>query len=111
MDLFNTTIADFLDTAKQMSWFEIGMLICFGFSWPFSIHTMLRTGRTEGKSLLFLLLVMVGYVFGVLHKAFYHLDVVILLYGFLFVVVLADFLICIYLRRKEKQIGQKKADE
>lgn len=111
MELLNTSITDFLNTVHQMSWFEIGMLVCFGFSWPFSIHTMIRTGRTEGKSLLFLLLVMIGYIFGVLHKAFYHLDVVILLYGFLFFVVLVDFLICIYLREKDKRIGQKRADE
>lgn len=78
------------------------MLVCFGASWPFSIHKMLRTRRSEGKSLLFLFLVMIGYVFGVIHKLFYHLDVVILLYAALFFVVLADYLVCVAIRTKAK---------
>lgn len=85
------------------------MLVCFGASWPFSIHKMLTTGHSEGKSLLFLFLVMVGYVFGVIHKLFYHLDVVILLYAALFFVVLADYLVCI--RTRIKASGKEYRDK
>ena len=43
---------------------EAGMLICFGVSWPVDILKTLRTRRTEGKSLLFMALVLGGYVLG-----------------------------------------------
>ena len=43
---------------------EAGMLICFGVSWPVDILKTLRTRRTEGKSLLFMTLVLTGYVLG-----------------------------------------------
>ncbi len=43
---------------------EAGMLICFGVSWPVDILKTLRTRRTEGKSLLFMALVLAGYVLG-----------------------------------------------
>lgn len=44
---------------------EAGMLICFGLSWPVDILKQLRTRRTEGKSLAFMTLIVVGYVLGV----------------------------------------------
>jgi hypothetical protein len=54
-----------------MSWpqvFEGLMLVCFGFSWPISILKMLRVRRAEGKSALFVLLVLLGYVAGIVAK-------------------------------------------
>jgi hypothetical protein len=48
--------------------FEALMLICFGISWPAAIHKTLRTRRTEGKSLLFLVLVLIGYLAGIAAK-------------------------------------------
>ena len=44
------------------------MMICFGVSWPVAILKTLRTRRTEGKSLLFLLLILVGYLAGITAK-------------------------------------------
>ena len=44
------------------------MLICFGASWPVAIYKTLRTRRTEGKSLLFLLLILMGYLAGITAK-------------------------------------------
>lgn len=44
------------------------MLICFGASWPAAIYKTWRVRRTEGKSLLFLSLVLVGYVAGIASK-------------------------------------------
>jgi hypothetical protein len=49
-------------------WFEAVMMICFGVSWPVAIYKTLRTRRTEGKSLLFLLLILVGYLAGITAK-------------------------------------------
>jgi hypothetical protein len=63
-----------------MSPFEIIMLLCFGVAWPFSIWKSWKTGRSEGKSRRFLVIVLFGYVAGILHKIFYKLDGVIVLY-------------------------------
>ncbi len=57
-----------------MSPFEIGMLVCFGISWPISIAKSLRTRHVSGKSPLFMAIVAIGYVFGTLHKAFFFRD-------------------------------------
>ena len=48
--------------------FEILMLLCFAVAWPFSIIKQLRTGRSDGKSILFSYVVMAGYVFGITNK-------------------------------------------
>ena len=90
-----------------MSPFEIVMLVCFGFSWPFSIVRSYKSRSTKGKSLPFLLLVEVGYFGGILHKIFYNPDIVMVLYILNAVMVATD--ICLYLRNRAimKREGQK----
>jgi len=51
--------------------FESAMLICFGTSWPISILKALRTKHVRGKSLGFMGLIFVGYLFGVTAKFIY----------------------------------------
>ena len=51
-----------------MGIFEFLMLFCFCFSWPFSIMKSYRSRSTKGKSLLFMLLIIAGYAFGIIHK-------------------------------------------
>ena len=63
-----------------MSIFEIIMLVCFGASWPFALYKTYKTKQVKGKSLRFLFLVIIGYFAGILHKIFYHYDIVIFLY-------------------------------
>ncbi len=48
--------------------FEIGMLICFGLSWPFNIAKSLRARTAKGKSMLFQVIVIVGYLMGLAGK-------------------------------------------
>lgn len=48
--------------------FEMCMVVCFGFSWPFAVLKSWRSRTAKGKSLLFISLVWVGYVFGVTGK-------------------------------------------
>lgn len=76
-----------------MGIFEFLMLCCFGFSWPFSIAKSLRSKSTKGKSLGFMLLVELGYVFGILHKIFFSFNWVIWAYVFLFALVGIDILL------------------
>ncbi len=48
--------------------FETLMLICFGLSWPFNIAKSLRAGTAKGKSILFEIVVIVGYLMGLAGK-------------------------------------------
>ncbi len=79
-----------------MSFFEIIMLICFGAAWPFSIYRSWVSCSTKGKSLLFMIIVMCGYLAGIFHKFSYHYDVVIFLYVLNFLMV--GFDVILYLR-------------
>lgn len=65
-----------------MSIFEIIMLICFGLSWPVSISKSYRTKNVEGKSVIFLYIIITGYLFGVVHKIKYNYDWVTYLYAY-----------------------------
>ena len=76
-----------------MSIFEIGMLICFGFAWPVSIMKSIKTKSIEGKSLMFMYIIMLGYLFGMTHKIVYNLDFVVLLYGLNFLMVFTDLML------------------
>jgi len=81
-----------------MSIFEIIMLICFGAAWPFSIYRSYTSRSVEGKSLLFLLVIFLGYISGILHKIFYNYDNVIYLYTLNMLMVGIDILL--YLRNR-----------
>lgn len=63
-----------------MSFFEAGMLVCFGFAWPVNIYNSLKTKSTQGKSVLFLGIIILGYLCGIIHKLIYSRDIVLLLY-------------------------------
>ena len=47
---------------------EILMIVCFGFSWPMNVIKSYRSRTAKGKSLPFLLLIIIGYVFGIIGK-------------------------------------------
>jgi len=85
-----------------MSIFEIGMLICFGASWPFAVAKTYNTKNVKGKSILFLTLVLIGYVFGILHKIFNNYDLVVYLYAFNGMLVLANIILYFRYRNKQK---------
>ncbi len=47
---------------------EIGMLVAFGCSWPFNIIKSLRSRTAKGKSVAFELIIVGGYLIGLLGK-------------------------------------------
>lgn len=47
---------------------EIGMLIAFGISWPFNILKSWRSQTAKGKSVIFEIIVIGGYLIGLLGK-------------------------------------------
>ncbi|UDQ98979.1 hypothetical protein AAEX28_02555 [Lentisphaerota bacterium WC36G] len=87
----------------NFSYFEIIMLICFGFSWPFALMKTLRTKRVEGKSFLFMYLVAIGYVAGISHKFSNDKDFVIFLYMINLILVCSDIIASHYYSSKNKK--------
>ena len=81
--------------------FEAMMLLCFGCSWPFAIRKTWKTKRVEGVSILFLWLVLIGYVAGVLFKLTGTTDAVLLLYAVNFFMVGTE----IVLYYRYRQVG------
>jgi len=81
-----------------MSHFEIIMLICFGAAWPFSIYKSAKSRSTNGKSLIFLIVIMIGYSSGIIHKILFHFDGVVYLYGLNLLMVAVDT--TLYFRNK-----------
>ena len=48
--------------------FEILMIVSFGVSWPMNVIKSYKVRTTKGKSLAFLLLIFIGYIFGIASK-------------------------------------------
>ncbi len=44
------------------------MLICFGISWPVSVYKSWKSKSTQGKSLVFIFAIIIGYVAGIIGK-------------------------------------------
>ena len=84
-----------------MSIFEAGMLLCFGASWPAAVLKTYRTKNVEGKSIVFLSLILIGYLCGMINKVLnFGYDFVFWLYVVNFMLVFCDFVL--YFRYKKK---------
>lgn len=47
---------------------ETIMLVCFGFSWPLNVIKAYKARTTKGTSLPFIILIIIGYIAGILSK-------------------------------------------
>lgn len=94
-----------------MSIFEIIMLLCFGAAWPFSIAKSLKTSKTGGKSFAFLLIVIVGYIAGILNKILYKPDAVVWLYTLNASMVSIDALLWLRNRKREKSAEREEPEK
>ena len=87
---------------------EVLFLLCFAVSWPVSIIKSLRTKMVMGKSPLFMSLVILGYIFGIIHKSLYSNDIVIWLYVFNATLVSIDlFLYFLFIGRNRRELLKK----
>jgi uncharacterized membrane protein YcjF (UPF0283 family) len=84
------------------------MLICFGIAWPFAIYKSYKTREIGSKSFIFLLALLIGYIAGILHKVFVHMDWVIVFYVINGLMVVAELIL--YLRNRLYHI-RKSAEE
>ncbi len=94
--------------------FEIIMIVSFGLSWPFNVIRSYKARTAKGKSLLFLCLILFGYIAGIISKLinpYYMADFsskwyVLIFYIINFIMVFADF--CLYFRNKKIDKNQDK---
>lgn len=84
--------------------FEAFMVICFGISWPVSIAKSIKSRSTKGKSLLFMVFIDIGYIFGIVGKILSgNITYVFIFYVINFFMVLTDILLYIKNRAGERQ--------
>ncbi len=88
-----------------MSPFEALMLVCFGLSWPISIFKSLRTRKVAGKSPGFMIVVIIGYLSGVVHKVLFSMDWVIYLYALNMIMVATDLFLYFRYTRMNQQMA------
>lgn len=93
---------------NDFSIWEVLFLICFAISWPISICKALRTKVVIGKSPIFMMLIILGYIFGIIHKVLYSYDIVTWLYVFNAILVSFDLLLYfLYIGKNKREITQK----
>lgn len=79
--------------------FETLMLICFGCSWPISVLKSYRARTAKGKSVYFVIIIMIGYVCGILSKLLGgNINYVLALYVLNLLIVSVDF--ALYFRNR-----------
>ena len=87
------------------SFFEAIMLVCFGASWPVSIVKTIKAKNPSGKSIMFLYLVLLGYLAGCLKCVSGDFDNIIWLYVLNGTMVAVDIVLVHYyisMRKKNK---------
>ncbi len=86
-----------------MSIYEVIMLICFGAAWPASIYKSYTSRSAKGKSLVFLGILIVGYISGILNKLInYPGDWIIYLYFLNLAMISVDLFL--YFRNKRLDV-------
>ena len=83
--------------------FEFIMLLCFGLSWPISVYKSIKSGSTQGKSVVFIIAIIIGYISGILGKFIGgQINYVLVIYCFNLVVVSIDLTLYFINKRREK---------
>lgn len=91
---------------------ETIMLICFGISWPISVYKSATSKSTKGKSALFTIAIIVGYIAGITGKIVgNNINYVLALYLINLVFVSIDLaLYFVNKRREQKSETAKRQD-
>ena len=91
-----------------MQIFEFIMLACFGLSWPISVYKSIKSKSTQGKSIVFIIAIIIGYISGIIGKIVNHqLTYVLIIYCFNLIVVSFDLVLFFINRKNEKKILEK----
>lgn len=79
---------------------EALMLCCFAISWPISIAKALKTKVVSGKSPVFMMAIIMGYIMGIIHKILDGFNWVTYIYMFNTLVVSIDLYLYFHYSRK-----------
>lgn len=80
------------------------MLVCFGISWPFNIAKSLSSRTAKGKSVAFELLIIAGYLCGLVGKFILgNLSYVVFFYIADILMVAADLVLTLRNRRLDRE--------
>ena len=80
------------------------MLVCFGISWPFNIAKSLCSRTAKGKSVAFELLIIAGYLCGLVGKIILgNLSYVVFFYIADILMVAADLVLTLRNRRLDRE--------
>ena len=91
-----------------MQIFEFIMLACFGLSWPISVYKSIKSKSTQGKSIVFIIAIIIGYISGIIGKIVNRkLTYVLIIYCFNLIVVSVDLALFFINRKNEKKILEK----
>ena len=91
-----------------MQIFEFIMLTCFGLSWPISVYKSIKSKSTQGKSIVFIIAIIIGYISGIIGKIVNHqLTYVLIIYCFNLIVVSVDLVLFFINRKNEEKILEK----
>lgn len=85
---------------------ECAMLLCFGFSWPFAIAKTYRAKRVDGKSPLFEIIVILGYLFGIARHLVGEMTWVLAVYVVDVLLVATDLALYVHYARKNAQSNE-----
>ncbi len=78
---------------------ETVMVLCFGLSWPLSIIRSYRARTAKGKSIFFMIFIVIGYIAGIIAKTITHSFN--LAYWFYYInVIMVSTDICLYFRNR-----------
>lgn len=80
---------------------EMLMVISFGISWPISIMKTLKSKSVEGKSILFSILIWIGYIFGTASKIVRH-SITYVFFFYIANLIFVSLDILLYMRFKRK---------
>ena len=88
---------------------EIGMLLCFGFSWPMNVVKSYRARTTKGKSVYFLCFVILGYLCGISAKLLSDSYKWYVLFFYILNMLMVSVDLGMYFRnwRLEKKVGKE----
>lgn len=82
--------------------FEFIMITCFGLSWPLSVYKSIKSRSTKGKSLVFIIAIIIGYISGIVGKIVgEQITYVLAIYCFNLIVVSMDLALYFINRRRE----------
>lgn len=87
-------MADFLEAL---------MLLCFGLSWPVSLIKNIRSGTAKGMSLMFTVLIIIGYIAGISAKIYTgNINYVLLVYIWNIVLVVGNLIVYFVNKNKDR---------